>query len=133
MTEFILFRREDDEMAAIDAAAATMFSGVAGDMIRVPKALHLYKPAGTAYTIGSGCRLEIKDEDGVVLFSLPAEGLLDQTTAQYRYALPNAGIFNASNYSWALSATGAITAAAATQPTVYFKLEYEVVPLLTSW
>jgi hypothetical protein len=133
MNEFILFQRDDEEMADIDATAATMFTGVAGSLIRVPKALHVYKPAGTAYTVGAGARLEIKDEDGIVLFSLPAEGLLDQTTAQNRFVLPNARAFNASNYAWKLSASGSIAAAAATQPTVYFKLEYEVVPLLGSW
>ena len=127
MFEFI---RTDTQMAGIDATALE-FMVASTAVCRVPKVVCIYKPAGVAYTIAAGARLEIRDKETApnILFSIPADGFLDQTTAQSRVVLPSEGAYRVVNSGLTLWATGAITAAAGTQPDVNFRLfydEYEV-------
>lgn len=57
------------------------------NIARVPVRLEITKEAGTAYTVGAGCRIQIKDNNGAVLFDFPAAGFLDQATAEGRVVM----------------------------------------------
>ena len=73
------------QINAIDAAEVTLATLKTNtSMARIPERVVIYKAAGTAYTVSSGARIVIRDSGNQVLFSIPAEGFLDQATEQGR-------------------------------------------------
>jgi hypothetical protein len=125
----IPFERTTAQIIDLDAASYTIATLTSNDKLaRVPVALTAYKPAGDAFTVGAGCRLEVKDDDGNVLISLAAEGFLDQTTAQRRYtqAATSGRAFSGNSSTFTLSATAALSDGGST---VQFRFEFDEVPI----
>lgn len=122
-----LFSLTAAEVGSIDAAASTLETLPTNTRVaRIPRSLTLFKPAGTAYTVGAGCRIEVKDTNGNVLFSVAAEGFLDSALAKSRCveASTSGRAFTDGAATFTLSATSTLTAAAAS-PVLKGRLEYE--------
>ena len=98
------------QIAAVDSTAQEVVAS-GSPMYLVPRAVQVYKPAGQGYTIGAGARLEVIDEATYpnVHFSVPLEGLLDQTTAKRRLILASRNAFIEKATGVKIRASGAIT------------------------
>ena len=126
----IVFERTAAQMGAVDTTASTIATlSTNSNVAIVPVSLVLHKPAGTAYTVGAGARVVLKDDDNNVLFSVAAEGFLDQATTQSRYVAPSATAFSTNSSVFSLSCTGTLTDAAAS-PAVRGKWTYEEVSVV---
>ena|SRR3990172_3767770 len=126
----IPFERTTAQVITLDTTAYTFATlAVNANVARVPRSLVIYKPAGTAFTVGAGARLEVQDDDNNVLFSVSAVGFLDQATAQSRYveAATSGKAFTAGSTTFDLSATAGLSGGGST---VYFRLEYDEVPIV---
>lgn len=119
----IPFQLTAAQVGAIDSTAKTIATLSTG-LVRVPTLLILYKPAGTAFTVADDVRLELKDDQGVIFFSIPATGFLAVATEQKRVLRAGPMAFDTNNYLFKLSATGSV-ATATGAPVVYGRLFYE--------
>jgi hypothetical protein len=129
---FILAKLSAAEVDTLDTAAVTLREEASGgDFVFIPTSLQIFKPAGVAYTLAAGTRIQVKDEDGLILFDMAAEGFLDSTSAVRRVMRPAAGAFNALSYGAYLSLSN--TASGTTGPALYLRLDYEIVPALQVW
>ena len=89
---------------------------------RVPIGVSFYKPAGTAYTVAAGARVEIFDEDGEVWFSTDATALLATASASGRFQRPTNVAFTANPTTVSFRVTGAVSAGDSTLGLrVYYK------------
>jgi hypothetical protein len=100
------------QVAGIDSTALEIM-GSSGTVV-IPRLLQVYRAAGGAFTVGAGARLEVIDEETYpnVLFSIPADGLLDQTTAQSRVSLPILEKQTVVNSGLKIRATGSLAVVA---------------------
>lgn len=129
---FTLAKLSAAQVDTLDTVSVTIREEASGgDFVFVPTRLQIYKPAGVAYTLAAGTRLQIKDEDGLILFDMAAEGFLDSTSAVRRIVRPVASAFNALSYGAYLSLTH--TTSGTTGPALYLRFDYEIVPALQVW
>ena len=98
-------------------------------LARVPRGFTVYKPAGTAYTVGTDARLEVKDDVGNLLFSVRAEGLLDSAAVQKRYVEPVGRAFYANSTAFKVSFVGSVSAISGAGPDVHFGFYFDEVPM----
>lgn len=129
----IPFTLTPDQLGAISMASPfNVWTGEnASSIIRVPMLLVLSKPAGDAYTVAAGGRMQIIDEDGDILFSLNCLGFMDQATAQNRVLRPAAISGNADslpNYQFNLACTQGLTKGAAS-PNLNGRIYYDQVQI----
>jgi hypothetical protein len=107
--EFELYKSlTSTQVNGIDAADVTLFEMTdTSSIVRVPVALTVTKPAGTAYTVADGARIEIKDEDDNIWFSFDADFLATAAVVS-RYVPAVYGSATAGNKTLLISATGSI-------------------------
>ena len=118
------------QVIALDAAPYIFASlGANSGAVRVPRSFVVYKPAGDAFTVGIGARLEVKDDDNNLLFSIAAEGLLDQVGAQSRYveSATSGKSFSSGSTTFSISCSGALSGGG---PNVYFRFTFEEVQVV---
>ncbi len=123
----IPFERTTAQVIALDVAASTIVTFTTNaNLARIPRSLVAFKPAGTAFTVDNGARLEVRDDDNILLFTLPAAGFLDQSTAQSRYteAATSGRTFNTTNASYSISCNGGLADGGST---VFFRLTFDEV------
>ena len=127
----IPFTLTPDQVAAMTAAAPfNIWTGESSSsLIRVPMLLVLSKPAGDAYTVAAGGRIQVADEDGNILWSVNCLGFMDQATAQSRVLRPTiagGGIGSLPNYKFDLSCSAGLTKGTAS-PNLNGRLFYDQV------
>lgn len=119
----------DEVAAATLAAQATIWTGENADtLVRVPMLLVLSKPAGDAFTVAPGARIQVVDEDGNIVWSCNAVGFLDQATAQSRVLKPVGNAEAAANYLFTLYVTGTVSVGTAS-PALHGRMFYDQVQI----
>jgi hypothetical protein len=116
------------ELLALNATPISILAAPGTGLVTVPRSLHLYKQAGTAYAgIAAGEDFTIKQTDasGAVLMTVEMTGFLDSTAVQRAFGVGATGTIVTNAALVAHMATGEVTTGTGA---LFGWLEYDVYP-----
>jgi hypothetical protein len=88
------------QILALNATPISILAAPGSGLVNVPRSIHLYKPAGTAYAgvaVGEDIAIKYTDASGAVAMTIEATGFVDSASATRAFGISAASVFPVAN------------------------------------